>query len=80
MDHPEARQILTTFHNATYGGHFGGTKTTTNVLKSGYFLPSFSKDINSLIKACDRCQKVGNISMRQEMSLTNILKIERFDV
>ena len=31
-------------------------------------------------KSCDRCQRVGNISKRDEMPLTNNLVIEVFDV
>ena len=29
---------------------------------------------------CDRCQRTGNIGRRNEMSLTNIMEVELFDV
>ena len=80
VDYSEARQILSACHEAPYGGHFGSTRTAAKVLQSGYFWPSLFKDAHELVKRCDRCQKMGNVSMRQEMPLTNILEIEIFDV
>ena len=44
------------------------------------FLATFFKDGNDLVRRCDICQRVGNISMRKEISLTNILGIEIFYV
>ena len=32
------------------------------------------------VKTCDRCQRVGNISRRHELPLTNILEVKIFDV
>ena len=29
---------------------------------------------------CDRCQRLGNISKKHEMPLTNIIEVEMFDV
>lgn len=79
MNHLEAHRILIAYHNAPYGGHFGGTKTDAKVLQSGFW-PSLFKYVNALVNVCDRSQRVRNISMRQEMPLTNILEIELFDV
>lgn len=67
-------------HEAPYGDHFGGNKTAAKVLQSSYLWPSLFKDTHALVKNCDSCQRAGNISMRQEMPLTNILEIEIFDV
>ncbi|XP_021719446.1 uncharacterized protein LOC110687132 [Chenopodium quinoa] len=38
------------------------------------------KDVWGVVKACDRCQRTGNISRRSEMPLNNILELEIFDV
>lgn len=75
VDQPEAREILSSCHGAPYGGHFGGTIITTKVLQSGYFWPSLFKDAHDLVKSYERCQRMGNISMRQGTPLTNILEI-----
>lgn len=74
------RQIFIGCYDAPYEGHFGGIRTAAKVLQSDYFWPSLFKDVNELAKAYDRCQRVENISMRKEMSFTNILGIEFFDV
>lgn len=73
VDQPKARHVLYACHEAPYRVHFGGTRTATKVLQLGYLCPSLFKDAHELVKSCDRCQRVGNISMRQEIPLTNIL-------
>ena len=50
------------------------------MLQSGFYWPSLLKDSHSFVKSCDRCQRIGNIERRNEMSLTNILEVELFDV
>ena len=62
------------------GGHFGATKTTTKVLQSGFYWPTLFKDAYTYVKAYDACQKMGNISRRNEMPLNNILEVELFDM
>ena len=76
----EVQAILHHCHSSSYGGHFGVTRTTTKVLLSGFFWPSIFRDSYILVKTCDRCQRMGNISRRQELPLKNILEVELFDV
>ncbi|XP_073139019.1 uncharacterized protein [Henckelia pumila] len=38
------------------------------------------KDIYTLVKSCDKCQRTKNISRKHELPLTNILEVELFDV
>ena len=44
------------------------------------YWPTIFKDAYEFVKYCDRCQRTGNITSRHEMSLTNILEVEVFDV
>ena len=67
-------------HELHCGGHFAGKKTAHKVLQSGFFWPNIFKDADLHAKSCDRCQRVGNISKRDEMSLTNNQVIQVFDV
>ena len=76
----EVQGILHHCHTAPYGGHFGGLRTAAKVLQTGYFWPTLFKDSHEFVRTCDRCQRVGNISQRHEMPLTNILEVELFDV
>ncbi|CAL9012107.1 unnamed protein product, partial [Prunus brigantina] len=79
---PESEQqsILTFSHALACGGHFSAKKTALKVLQSGFFWPTLFKDAFDFCSKCDRCQKMGNISRRNEMPLNNILVVELFDV
>ncbi|KAM2960453.1 hypothetical protein FF1_030149 [Malus domestica] len=76
----EHQSILTFSHTLACGGHFGAKKTSLKVLQSGFFWPTLFKDAFDFCSKCDRCQKMGNISRRNEMPLNNILVVELFDV
>ncbi|XP_050104654.1 uncharacterized protein LOC126584261 [Malus sylvestris] len=76
----EQQSILTFSHTLACGGHFGAKKTSLKVLQSGFFWPTLFKDAFDFCSKCDRCQKMGNISRRNEMPLNNILVVELFDV
>lgn len=72
--------ILHHCHSSSYGGHFGATRTTAKILQLRFYWPTLFHDSYAFAKSCDRCQRVGNISRRHELSLTNILEVEIFDV
>ncbi|KAL4388732.1 hypothetical protein GQ457_09G016560 [Hibiscus cannabinus] len=76
----EQKDIMYHCHAAACGGHFGGNRTADKILQSGFYWPTLFKDIHAFVKACDRCQRMGNISRRNEMPLQNILEVELFDV
>lgn len=38
------------------------------------------QDARQYVSMCNRCQRVGNISKKNEMPLTNILEVELFDL
>ena len=61
-------------------GHFGGNGTTAKVLQFGFYWPTLFKDAEAFMMACERCQRMGNISRRNEMPLKNIVEVELFDV
>ncbi|KAK1588944.1 hypothetical protein Q3G72_028877 [Acer saccharum] len=79
---PESEQIdvLRFCHELLCGGHFGARKTALKVLQSGFFWESLHKDTVRFCLACDRCQRTGSISKRNEMPLSGDLIIELFDV
>jgi hypothetical protein len=76
----EMENILDRCHSSPYGGHFGAVKTAAKVLQSGFYWPTLFKDAHTLVSKCDRCQRTGNISRRNEMPLTSLLEVEIFDV
>ena len=72
--------ILNHCHALACGGHFGGNRTTTKVLQSGFYCPTLFKDAHQFVSTCDKCQRMGSISKRDEPSLKPILKVELFDI
>lgn len=57
-----------------------GKKTAYKILQSGFFWLSLFHDAVAYAKACDKCQRTGNIGKRHEMPLNNNLVVEIFDV
>ena len=62
------------------GDIFSGEKTTHKILQSGFYWPTIFRDCAEWVKLCDRCQKIGNISSRNEMPLQGILVVQIFYV
>ncbi|XP_052623845.1 uncharacterized protein LOC128129254 [Lactuca sativa] len=62
------------------GGHFGPSRTLRKVLECGLFWPTMSRDCYMFCKSCERCQRTGNISQKNQMPQNPILGCEIFDV
>ena len=79
---PDSEQckILNECHASPYGGHFSGEKMAHKILQSRFYWPTIFRDCTEWVKLCDRCQKIGNISSRNEMALQGILVVQIFDV
>ena len=72
--------ILIFCHSYSCGGHFGAKRTAHKVLESDFYWPSIFKDAYHFCKSCEKCQKTGNITHKNQMPLTNILVSEMFGV
>ncbi|XP_052117682.1 uncharacterized protein LOC127747626 [Arachis duranensis] len=75
----EKQQILWHCHGSDYGGHFGGERTATKVLQSGFYWPTLFRDSREFVKHCDRCEKATNLPANHEMPQQGILEVELFD-
>ena len=76
----EMGSILTHCHTLSCGGHFGGQRTSTKVLQSGFYWPSLFKDTHQFVSTCDKCQRMGSIAKRDEPPMCPILEVELFDL
>ena len=76
----EQTKIMNECHASPYGGHFSGERTAHKILQFGFYLPTIFRDCAEWVKLCDRCQKIGNISSRNEMPLRGIMVMQLFDV
>ena len=79
---PESEQckIMNECHASPYGGHFSGERTAHKILQSGFYWPIIFRDCFEWVKLCDRCQKIGNISSKNEMPLRGIMVVQIFYV
>ncbi|WMV29462.1 hypothetical protein MTR67_022847, partial [Solanum verrucosum] len=73
-------EILEACHVSHASGHHGCICTTSKVLQCGYYWPIILRDSHAFCKCCVQCQLQGSISRRHELSLSQILEIELFDV
>ena len=69
----EIESIISHYHEAPYGGNASTSETCTKILQAGLYWPSLWKDVHAAITKCDRCQRTGNISRRDEMPQKGIL-------
>ena len=76
----EMLSVLEACHSSPVGGHHSGIRTAHKILQCGYYWSTVHQDAHEFAKACDRSQRDGGISIRQELPLNPILVIELFDV
>ncbi|GKA83587.1 reverse transcriptase domain-containing protein [Tanacetum coccineum] len=76
---PETRTILDQCHHGPTK-HYGPNVTAKKVIHSGFYWPTIIKEAHTLVRLCEACQKMGNISKRDEMPLNNIQVSEIFDI
>ena len=72
--------VLEACHSSPVCVHHSGIQTAHTILQCGYYWPTLHSDAHEFAKACDRCQRDGDISRKQELPLNPILVIELFDV
>ena len=80
VDQYEVPSILTLCHSYACGGHFGPQRTARKVLESGFYWPSIFHDSYVFCSSCDKCQRMGSLSSKNQMPLNPILVCEIFDV
>ncbi|CAN6723525.1 unnamed protein product [Malus baccata var. baccata] len=76
----ECHSILSFCHTYACGGHFGTQRIALKVLQCGFYWPSIFKDAKTFCLTCDKCQRMGGISARDQMPQVSILNVEIFDV
>ena len=80
MPEDEMISILNHCNTLPCGGHFDDQRTTAKVLQSGFYWPSLFKDAHQFISTCDKCQRMGRISRKDEPPMQTILEVKLFDL
>ncbi|GKC07899.1 reverse transcriptase domain-containing protein [Tanacetum coccineum] len=76
----EANDILKACHEGPIGGHHSANLTAQKVFDAGFFWKTIYRDVHTMIKSCDTCQRQGKISQQDEMPQNAIQVCEIFDV
>lgn len=76
----EFHSRLTFCHSYACGGHFKAKMTALKVLESRFYWQIIFKDVFFFCKSCDRCQRIGTLGARNQMTQTPILFVEIFYV
>ncbi|RVW73024.1 Retrovirus-related Pol polyprotein from transposon 297 [Vitis vinifera] len=79
---PEEEQqgILSHCHENACGGHFASQKTAMKVLQSGFTWSSLFKDSHIMCRSCDKCERLGKLTKRNQMPMNPILIVDLFYV
>lgn len=75
----EIFDIMKAFHDKPCGGHDVAKRTTFKILTTGYYWKTLHKDSIKYIRSCDRCQRMGNPTRSDEISLKPQLTLAPFD-
>eukprot|EP00253_Pinus_taeda_P005173 PITA_05173 len=75
----EVFDILLTCHDGPCGGHFAAKRTTFKILQACYYWPTLHQDVRRYISQCDRCQRMGRPTPRDEMPLQPQVTLEPFE-
>ena len=71
----EQDKIFDECHAFPYRGHYAGDRATHRILQLGFYWPTIFRDCFEWVKHCDKCQIMGNIRRRNEMSPQGILVV-----
>ncbi|KAK8924217.1 hypothetical protein KSP39_PZI019125 [Platanthera zijinensis] len=80
ISNEEGLKILRHCHEGPTGGHYQSNRTARKALEAGFFWPTLFKDAQKMVSVCNRCQRSGNISRRDEMPQNFYLECEIFDL
>jgi hypothetical protein len=56
LDENEAKQFITDMHRGVYGGHQHWKATSLNILREGYYQPTFFSDVFTTVRSCNEFQ------------------------
>ena len=70
LDKPEAEYAMREVHEGIYGNHSGARSLVHKLVRAGYYWPTIQKDAVSYTRACDKCQRFGNLIHSPPETLT----------
>jgi hypothetical protein len=61
LDKPEVEYLMREVHEGICGNHSGGRSLVHKLVRAGYYWLTMQKDAICYIRACDKCQRFGNL-------------------
>ena len=68
----EADYIMREVHEGICRNHSRARSLVNKLILAGYYWPTMQKDAQTYVKACDKCQRLGNIVRQPPKELTSI--------
>uniref|UniRef100_A0A2N9HFP5 RNA-directed DNA polymerase n=1 Tax=Fagus sylvatica TaxID=28930 RepID=A0A2N9HFP5_FAGSY len=70
LDKAEADYVMREVHEGICGNHSGARSLVHKLVRAGYYWPTMQKDAISYVRACDKCQRFGNLIHSPPETLT----------
>uniref|UniRef100_A0A2N9F122 Integrase catalytic domain-containing protein n=1 Tax=Fagus sylvatica TaxID=28930 RepID=A0A2N9F122_FAGSY len=70
LDKVEADYVMREVHEGICGNHSGARSLVHKLIRAGYYWPTMQKDVVSYVRACDKCQRFGNLIHSPPETLT----------
>jgi ribonuclease HI len=70
LDKAEADYVMREVHKGICGNHSGARSLVHKLVRAGYYWPTMQKDAISYVRACDKCQRFGNLIHSPPETLT----------
>ena len=73
LDKLEAEYVMKEVHEGICGNHSGARSLVHKLVQVGYYWPTMQKDAVSYTRACDKCQRLENLTHSPLEVLTPIM-------
>uniref|UniRef100_A0A2N9EFP7 Uncharacterized protein n=1 Tax=Fagus sylvatica TaxID=28930 RepID=A0A2N9EFP7_FAGSY len=70
LDEAEADYVMREVHEGICDNHSGARSLVHKLVRAGYYWPTMQKDAVSYVRACDKCQRFGNLIHSPPETLT----------
>ena len=68
----EVDYVMREVHEGIYKNYSGARSLVNKLIWARYYWPTMQKDVQTYVKACDKCQRFGNIIRQPSEELTPI--------
>ncbi|XP_075636756.1 uncharacterized protein LOC142608994 [Castanea sativa] len=78
LNFEEADYVMREVHEGVCGNHSGSWSLVHKLIRAEYYWPTMQKDAHTYVKACDKCQRFGNLIRQPTKELTPMMALWPF--